>query len=131
MSTPQPRAEIERLENAFWKSIQDRTPDVAVGMLTEPALMISGHGVNKFDHADYTRMANRDKYKLLDYRLADMDVTFPREDVAVATYQAKQIMEMNGERSEMDVVDSSVWLREGDAWRCVMHTESPVQQKSH
>jgi hypothetical protein len=45
------------LEKAFWQSMVDGSAEVATAMLTEPALMVSGHGLNKFDHAAYEKMA--------------------------------------------------------------------------
>ena len=125
------QGEIEKLERAFWDSMIAGKPEVATGMLTEPAVMVSGHGANKFDHAAYTRMAKDDRYKLVDYSISDMDVIFPRDDVAVATYQVDQRMEMQGKPVQMNVYDTSTWVKvEGD-WRCVMHTESPVERKPH
>lgn len=120
------RAEIERLEQAFWKSIVDGQPETATELLTEPALMISGHGVNKFDHAAYTKMATSDRMKLIDYSLSDMDVLFPTDDVAIATYRATQKVEADGRTTQMEVYDSSTWVKVGAQWQCVMHTESPA-----
>lgn len=128
MARANPRAEIETLERKFWQSIVDGQPDVATGMLHEPALMVSSNGANKFDHAGYTRMANDGRYKLIDYALSDFDVVAPSEDVAVATYRAHQVMEAQGKRVEQDVFDSSTWVRTGEGWRCVMHTESERKQ---
>jgi hypothetical protein len=121
-------AEIEKLEQSFWKSMVDGEPDVAVAMLTEPALMVSGHGAMKFDHAAYTRMANDDRHRLVDYRISDMDVVFPRDDVAVASYRVQQQVEKEGKCMEMEVYDTSTWVKVDDRWRCVMHTESPAVQ---
>ena len=129
MNMSKQKGEIERLEKAFWKSILDGAPEVATGMLTEPALMVSGHGTNKFDHVGYTRMANDDRFKLVDYKISDMDVIFPRDDVAVASYRVNQKMEMEGKPTQMDVYDTSTWVKVDDQWRCVMHTESPVASK--
>ncbi|HEY0660052.1 MAG TPA: nuclear transport factor 2 family protein [Lysobacter sp.] len=129
MNMSKQKGEIERLEKAFWKSILDGAPEVATGMLTEPALMVSGHGTNKFDHAGYTRMANDDRSKLVDYKISGMDVIFPRDDVAVASYRVNQKMEMEGKPTQMDVYDTSTWVKVDDQWRCVMHTESPVASK--
>ena len=129
MKTSNQKAEIERLENSFWKSMVDGAPEVATGMLAEPALMVSGHGANKFDHAGYTRMANDDRFKLLDYDISNMDVLFPRDDVAITTYRVNQTLEMEGKPVEMDVYDTSTWVKVSDQWRCVMHTESPVASK--
>jgi hypothetical protein len=40
----QRRQDIEALERAFWQSMVDGKAAVATRMLTEPALMVSGHG---------------------------------------------------------------------------------------
>jgi hypothetical protein len=123
------KGEIERLEKAFWKSIRDGKPEIATGMLTEPALMVSAHGANKFDHAGYTRMANDDRFKLVDYTISNMDVSFPREDIAVATYRVNQTVEMEGKPATLDVFDTSTWIKIDDEWLCAMHTECPAETK--
>jgi len=130
MSKSQGQADIEQLERAFWQSIVDNDPEVATGMLTEPALMVSGHGSMSFDHAGYTKMAKDANYKLLAFDISKMDVLFPADDVAIATYEVHQKMEMGGKPMEMDVVDSSTWVRIGDAWKCAVHTESEAVPKS-
>ena len=117
-------AEIERLEKAFWQSMVDGKPTVATRMLTEPALMVSSHGVTRFDHASYTKMAKDDRYKLVDYRMSDVDVLFPKDDVAVASYRVNQTMEMEGRSITNDVFDTSTWVKVDDEWLCVAHTES-------
>jgi hypothetical protein len=122
----QQRSEIERLEKAFWQSMVDGKPQVATEMLSEPALMVSGHGAMKFDHAGYTKMANDDRHRLVDYRFSDMDVIFPKEDVAIATYRVNQKVEMQGKPVEKDVYDTSTWVKVGNQWRCVAHTESEL-----
>ena len=131
MNVTQRQHEIEALERAFWDSIVAGKPGVATEMLTEPAVVVSGHGATKFDHATYTRMANDDTHKLVDYTLSDMDVIFPRDDVAVATYHADQSLEMQGKPLQMSVYDTSTWVKVDGKWRCVMHTESPVANKPH
>ncbi|MBN8742012.1 MAG: hypothetical protein BGP24_10770 [Lysobacterales bacterium 69-70] len=125
------QGEIEKLERAFWDSLVAGKPEVATGMLTEPAVMVSGHGANKFDHAAYTRMARDDRYKLVEYSISNMDVIFPRHDVAIATYQVDQRMEMQGKPVQMNVYDTSTWVKVDGDWRCVMHTESPAEKKPH
>jgi len=131
MSTTKQKGEIERLEKAFWQSILEGSPQVATEMLTEPALMVSGHGAHKFDHATYTKMANDDRVKLLDYKISAMDVLLPTDDVAVASYRVLQKVEMEGKTTEMDAYDTSTWVKVGDQWRCVMHTESPADSTKH
>lgn len=123
----QDHRQIEQLERAFWQSMVDDKPNVAAGMLAERALMVSGHGAMSFDPAGYLKMANDPSHKLLDYTLSDMDVLFPSDDLAIATYKAEQLVEHDGKSMAMQVVDSSTWVRNGGDWKCVAHTES-VQQ---
>lgn len=124
------KREIEQLEHAFWQSMVDNKPAVATGMLAERALMVSGHGAMAFDHAGYTKMQLDPSHKLLDYALSDLDVLFPSDDVAIATYKVDQTVEYDGMRMIMQAVDSSTWLKSGSDWKCVAHTESlqPTQQ---
>jgi hypothetical protein len=131
MARSKRQAEIERLEKSFWQSMVDGQPAVATHLLTEPALMVSSHGASKFDHAAYVKMARDDRYKLLDYEISGMDVLFPTDDVAVASYKVRQTMEMEGRTVESDVFDTSTWVRVDDQWRCVAHTESEAARANH
>jgi ketosteroid isomerase-like protein len=121
--------DIEQLEHAFWKSLVDRDADAATAMLAPQALMVSSHGTLRFDPAQYAKMLEDPKHGLLEYTLSDMDVLFPSEDVAIATYKANQTMAMDGKELTQDVVDSSTWVRMGGTWKCVAHTESEATKQ--
>lgn len=118
------KREIERLEQAFWRSMVDNEPEVATGMLAERALMVSGHGAMAFDHAGYTKMQLDPSHKLLDFKLSDLDVLFASDEVAIATYKVDQTVEHDGMRMNLQAVDSSTWLKSGSDWKGVAHTES-------
>src|SRR4249919_200976 len=96
--------DIEKLEEAFWKSLVDKDADAATAMLAPQALMVSSHGAMKFDPAQYAKMLQDPKHGLLKFRLSDMQVLFPNEDVAIATYKANQTMTMDGKEVTQDVV---------------------------
>ena len=118
------RAEIERLEREFWRSLVDRNVDTATRLLAPEALMVSSHGTMRFDPDEYAKMLQDPGHGLLDYSLSDMDVLFPSDDVAIATYRAHQKVDHDGREVEQDVVDSSTWVRMHGGWRCVAHTET-------
>ena len=122
-------AEIERLERAFWQSLVDRDADAARNMLAPQALMVSSHGTLRFDPAQYEKMLLDPQHGLLEYTLSDMDVLFPNDDVAIATYRAHQKMRMDGREMDQDVVDSSTWVKVDGAWKCAAHTESDVSPR--
>ena len=121
------------LETRFWQSMVDHDTDVAVSMLSEPALMVSPHGAMSFDHATYRRMADQDSTVLTSFELNDVDVHFPNESTAILTYRVRQNVAPRGKAKgkTTEMYDTSTWVRSGnDDWRCVMHTETPVEQKA-
>ena len=121
---------LVELENKFWQSMVDQDTDVAVGLLCEPAVMVSSHGAFKFDHAGYRKMADQGSMVLTSFELNDMEVVFPTETTAVLTYRVKQAMKNRegGKSTSEEMNDSSTWVQKATGWQCVMHTETPVQK---
>jgi ketosteroid isomerase-like protein len=124
-----PRDTIEQLERRFWQSLVDNDAATATGLLTEPALMVSAHGAMKFDHAGYRRMAEKGPRVLTGFELSDLEVVFPNETTAIATYHVKQRVvprdaKDGGDVQEMD--DTSTWVKQDGSWKCAMHTETPA-----
>ena len=118
------------LENKFWQSMVDEDVDTALGLLNEPALMVSGHGTIKFDHAGYRRMAEKGSMVVTAFKLSDVDVVQPTEDTAVLTYRVEQSVAPRGQSrggTKQEMANSSTWIRQGEDWRCVMHTETPME----
>jgi hypothetical protein len=124
MSTPSKT--LIDLENKFWQSIVDQDTESALDLLTEPALMVSSHGAMKFDHAGYRQMAEKGSMVLKSFELSDVNVVFPNDSTAVLTYHVKQQMAKRGDsRSDVqEMNDTSTWIKAGDRWQCVMHTET-------
>jgi len=123
---------LVELENKFWQSMVDQDTDAAVGLLCEPAVMVSSHGAFKFDHAGYRKMADQGSMVLTSFELNDMEVVFPTETTAVLTYRVKQAMKTRegGKSTSEEMNDSSTWVQKATGWQCVMHTETPVQAKA-
>ena len=121
------------LETKFWQSMVDQDTDTAISLLDEPAFMVSSHGAIKFDHAGYRKMAEQGTTVLTSFELSDVEVPFPSETTAVLTYRVKQGVAERGssKRKTQQMADTSTWVLSDDGdWRCVMHTETPVDPKS-
>lgn len=117
------------LEKKFWQSMVDDDPETAIGMLDEPALMVSSHGAMQFDREQYRKMAEDGPMVVKSFELSDMQVMYPNDDTAVLTYRVKQAIagrEDGAKAIEQEMADSSVWLRKDGEWRCVMHTETEI-----
>ena len=100
------------LETKFWESMVSQDKDAALELLSEPALMIGSLGALKFDNAGYRRM-------------------FPNATTAILSYRVKQQVTPRGKEKStvQEMHDTSTWIRTGERWQCVMHTESPVDDK--
>jgi|SRR5689334_9868551 len=119
------------LEKRFWQAIVDEDADAAIEMLTEPSMMVSPHGAMRFDHASYRQMAEKGAMVLESFELSDMNVVFPNDDTAVLTYHVTQKTSQRGDgkSTTQEMNDTSTWIRTGDRWQCVLHTETPAGQK--
>lgn len=122
------------LETKFWQSMVAQDADTAVGLLSSPALMVSAHGAMKFDHAGYRKMADQGPMVVTSFELKDTQVLFPNENTAVLTYRVKQGIaprgQSDGESVFQEMHDTSTWIKTNGDWKCVMHTEAPVEGKS-
>ena len=121
------------LEKKFWQSMVDEDADAAIGLLSEPALMVSAHGTMKFDHQQYRQMAEKGTYKVESFDLRDVQVVFPNESTAVLLYHVKQTLKPRdqGKSFTQEMNDTSTWVKNGSGWKCVMHTETPAEGKQH
>ncbi|MEO7547429.1 MAG: nuclear transport factor 2 family protein, partial [Ramlibacter sp.] len=120
------------LEKRFWQSMVDEDTDAALTLLDEPALMVSAHGAMQFDHAAYRKMAEQGTMVVKSFDLSDMNVVFPTDDTAVLTYHVKQQVaprDKKGAGVAQEMNDSSTWIKVGDSWKCVLHTETPAGKK--
>lgn len=119
------------LERKFWQSMVDQDTDTALGLLHEPALMVSEHGSMKFDHAGYRKMAEQGTMVVTGFDFDDVEVVFPSEDTAVMTYRVKQtvVKRGGGDSKTQEMADSSTWVRSADGWKCAIHTETPAAPK--
>ena len=122
---------LVELEKRFWQAIVDQDSNAAIEMLAEPSMMVNSHGAMKFDHDSYRQMAEKGPMVLESFELSEMNVTFPNESTAVLTYRVKQKTAPRGGKSELqEMNDTSTWIRSGDRWQCVLHTETPARAKA-
>jgi hypothetical protein len=116
------------LENRFWQSLVDQDTDSALELLSQPALMVGEHGAMKFDHDGYRKMAEKGPMVLTSFELSKMDVVFPNDSTAVLTYHVKQKVAPRGDGMPkvQEMHDTSIWVKQAEGWKCVMHTETPA-----
>jgi hypothetical protein len=128
---PTPSKTLIELETKFWQSMVNNDTAAALEILNEPALMVSANGAMKFDHAGYRKMAEQGSMVLTSFELSDVKVVFPNDTTAILAYRVKQRVAPRGKAAatEQEMNDTSTWIQTDEGWRCVMHTETPINAK--
>jgi ketosteroid isomerase-like protein len=117
-------ATIERLEKDFWQSMVDKDADKAAAMIAEPSLVTGPSGTMRVDPQLYKEMTEQGDWELDEFEFSDVEVIFPNEDTGIIAYKVHQTGSMKGERMDLNCADSSTWVRDGDGWKCALHTET-------
>lgn len=120
--------EILKLEREFWTTMAAGEHTASAKLLAGQAAMVSGKGALTFSPDEYVAMGEKSPFKITDWSMSDEDVIFPTPETAVCTYKVKQTIENGGKSDTTINVDASVWAKEGGAWKCIMHTETPSSQ---
>ncbi|MCX8570772.1 nuclear transport factor 2 family protein [Aminobacter sp. MET-1] len=120
------KQEIEELEHRFWRMIVDKDVEGSVLMLTSESIVTGARGTVMLTHSEYRAMARQGEgmWQLKSFRLDDVKVTFPSDDVAVIAYEVTGEMEVDGEALTLKAADATTWIRKEGEWLAALHTES-------
>ena len=114
-------------EQRFWTAMKDKDVETAQSMIHEDCLITGPMGTMRVGPEKYGEMTREGQWTLDRFDLTDVDVTFPTDDVAVIAYKVHQTGEMKGRPMDLNAADSTTWVRDGGAWKVVLHTESLLQ----
>jgi ketosteroid isomerase-like protein len=118
--------EIVRLEETFWQSMVEKDVDTAMDLIADECLITGPSGTMRSDPKDYRRMTEVGDWTLDRFEFSDVEVIFPVEDTAIIAYKVHQTGTMKGQKMDLNCADSTTWVRDGDEWKCALHTESIV-----
>jgi len=118
---------IVKLEKTFWQSMVDKDAEKAMKMIADECLITGPMGSMRSDPEDYKRMTEQGEWDLEDFELSDIQVIFPAEDTAIIAYNVHQTGTMKGGPMDLHCADSTTWVRDGDEWKCALHTETILE----
>lgn len=122
-------ADIMKLETEFWQSLVDGKPQKAGALLTGTATSVAMSGIHHFSPAEYVTLAEQGPAKVTGFSFSKEKVLFPVADVAIATYEVAQTIQMNGQSQEMVCLDTTTWVRRDGRWLAAVHTETCKQDQ--
>ena len=123
---PDTDKDLIALEHRFWQSMVDGDTDTALGLLAEPALMVSSHGSMQFDHAGYRKMAEDPRFALKAFDLSNTKVLRPVRRRRDRHLRSRPDHHHGRPRGPCACSDSSTWVRRDGKWLCAIHTETPM-----
>ena len=115
------------LETRFWQSMVDKDAKLAKSMIAQECLLTGPMGATKIDPDRYESLTEEGQWTLRSFRLSDVDVILPSDEVAVIAYKVHQKGAMKGKPMDMKFADSSTWVRDGKSWKCALHTETMLE----
>ena len=118
---------IVDLETRFWQSMVDKNAKVAKAMIADQCLVTGPNGTMKINPDKYEEMTRDGKWTLDKFKLSDVDIVFPTEDVAVIAYKVHETGTLDRKPMDMTCVDASTWVRDGKEWKCTLHTETILE----
>ncbi len=118
---------IVKLEKTFWQSMVDKDADKAMKMIADECLITGPMGTMRSDPEDYKRMTETGEWELDDFEFSDVQVIFPVEDTAIIAYKVHQTGTMKDQPMDLNCADSTTWVRDGDEWKCALHTETILE----
>lgn len=119
---------IERCERDFWQAMADKDADGAAAMIADDCLITGPSGAMRIDPEKYRAMTRDGKWTLESFEFSDVEVIFPADDTAVIAYKVRQKGTMKDGPMDMTCADSSTWVKDGDGWKCALHTETILEQ---
>lgn len=115
---------IIELETKFWNAIVKGDVKAATDLLGEKSLLAGAQGVADISKETYAQMAGAPNWKLHSFKLSDIIVKFPAENMALIAYKVAEDVTVDGKPLKFEAADTSVWLNKDGKWINVLHTES-------
>lgn len=128
MATRTIEKEVLERERVFWDAMKIMDADKAVEMTDERCIIAGAQGVAAIDPKTMGELMKGATWKLHSYSMDDKNVQVRTigDNVAIVAYRVSEDLTVDGERLTLEAFDTSVWVREGNDWRCALHTESPA-----
>jgi hypothetical protein len=121
------KQQIVDLENRFWQSMKDKDVETAQSLIAREGLVTGPMGTMTMNPEKYAQMTRDGQWTLDDFDMTKVEVVQPTEDSAIIAYEVHQTGDMKGQKMDLRCADSSVWVMEGNEWKCALHTETILE----
>ena len=118
--------DILALEHGYWQALKDGDADAALALTYDPCVVAGPQGAATYDHKQMSAMSRGKDWRITDFDMGEAFVQTVSDNVAVLGYTINLDMEIKGKPHAMRCAETSAWVKEHGAWRCVLHSETPL-----
>ena len=111
-------------EKSYWNAIMSKDTATVERLSDDPCLVVGAQGVGEIGRTAMKKMLEGASYELNSYTLDDVHFRRLGDDVAALAYKVNEDLTVDGKPVKLQAFDSSVWMKRGDEWVCVVHTEA-------
>lgn len=118
------KQELLALEKQYWNAVKEKDSATATSLSDDPCMVVGAQGVGELGRSELGKMLQGATYELNAFSLEDVHMRQISDDVVALAYTVKEALVVDGQTVKLEAFDSSVWVRRGEQWVCVVHTES-------
>ena len=111
-------------EKSYWNAIMSKDTATVERLSDDPCIVVGAQGVGEIGRIAMKRMLEGASYELNSYTLDDVHFRRLGDDVVALAYKVNEDLTVDGKPVKLEAFDSSVWMKRGDEWVCVVHTEA-------
>lgn len=121
--------EILELEKQYWNAIEKQNFDVIKKLTHFPCIVAGRKGVQALEEDVFKQMmsgGNEHQLKILEILQPSIEII--NETTATIGYLVKIESKINNQNTTQNYACTSAWVKEKGEWKCVLHTESDLEQ---
>lgn len=119
--------EISELERKYWNGMAAHDYETVRSLTKFPCIVAGKQGVMSVDEPGYKKMFEQGRGRNIAVKSISDEQIEMGTDHALIAY----VIELDYNGTTMKCACTSTWLKEGEQWRCAMHTESDLEMKGN
>lgn len=117
--------EIIDLEKKYWEAMTNMDYETVKNLTRFPCITAGRQGVMSVDEPSYKKMFEQGSGRAMKVKSITDEQVQTGDDHAMIAY----LIELDYNGNAMKCACTSTWTKEGEDWKCAMHTESDLEKK--
>ena len=112
------------MEREYWDAVAAKDSMVATRLTVDQCLLVSPAGVRIVNPGMAGKMLAEGDHKLVSYDIDDVKCIQVDENNAAVAYTVNAEFEIDGQKTNLNAHEASLWTRRNGQWVCALHCEA-------